>query len=138
METVKPPVVIPMWLTGFDKLMPEGRAVPYKYLPRPGAQLSVTFGDPIPSDVIQGALKRIGRPSSQTASATDLPAPKGWMGDQVTSHLQSSGLEHEDVGDKRSSEILKVRADVTAIIHDSVEALGRSVCGDTLSRMYAD
>ncbi|KAF8897207.1 acyltransferase-domain-containing protein, partial [Infundibulicybe gibba] len=47
METITPPVIIPMWLTGFEGLMPEGRAFPYKYLPRPGARLSISFGTPI-------------------------------------------------------------------------------------------
>lgn len=41
------PVVIPMWITGFNRLMPEGRPFPYKYLPRTGQHLSVTFGAPI-------------------------------------------------------------------------------------------
>ncbi|KAG6850055.1 hypothetical protein H0H93_001871 [Arthromyces matolae] len=56
METLTPPVIIPMWLTGFDKLMPEGRAFPWKYLPRYGAELSVTFGSPIPAEEILEAL----------------------------------------------------------------------------------
>jgi len=54
--TTKPPTVIPMWITGFDKLMPEGRAFPYKYFPRIGAQLSVTFGEPLPSEIIQDQI----------------------------------------------------------------------------------
>jgi len=47
MEASSLPVIIPMWLTGFDALMPEGRAFPFKYLPRPGTHLSVTFGPPL-------------------------------------------------------------------------------------------
>jgi len=51
METPRPPMVILMWLTvtGFDKLMPEGRRAPWEYLPRPlaGALLRLTFGAPL-------------------------------------------------------------------------------------------
>lgn len=50
------PTVIPMWLTGYERLMPEGRAFPYKYLPRFGAKLSVTFGDPIPPEMLLEAM----------------------------------------------------------------------------------
>ncbi|KAJ6539026.1 acyltransferase-domain-containing protein [Mycena capillaripes] len=47
MEATTLPVIIPMWLTGFDTLMPEGRSFPFNYLPRPGTHLSVTFGEPL-------------------------------------------------------------------------------------------
>jgi len=56
MESTIQPVIIPMWLTGFDQFMPLGRAFPYNYLPRPGAELSVTFGNPIPPDFIHQSL----------------------------------------------------------------------------------
>ncbi|KAI0289019.1 hypothetical protein BC826DRAFT_1034704 [Russula brevipes] len=36
-----------MWITGFDKLMPESCRASWKLLPRPGARLSVTFGAPL-------------------------------------------------------------------------------------------
>jgi len=55
METPRPPTIIPMWITGFDKLIPEGRHAPWKYLPRPGARLSVTFGTPVPSAMVRSA-----------------------------------------------------------------------------------
>ncbi|KAJ7638514.1 acyltransferase-domain-containing protein [Roridomyces roridus] len=46
-EVSKLPPIIPIWLSGFERLMPEGRPFPYKYLPRPGQHLSVTFGEPL-------------------------------------------------------------------------------------------
>ena len=45
-----------MWLTGFDQLMPEGRPISDKYLPRIGAHLSITFGDPAPAHQLLDAL----------------------------------------------------------------------------------
>ena len=50
------PTVIPMWLTGYERLMPEGREFPYKYLPRFGTNLGVAFGDPIPPDLLADAM----------------------------------------------------------------------------------
>ncbi|KAJ7067996.1 acyltransferase-domain-containing protein, partial [Mycena amicta] len=49
METSALPVILPMWLSGFDLLMPEGRPFPFKYIPRwkGGRHLSVTFGPPL-------------------------------------------------------------------------------------------
>lgn len=40
------PVMIPIWLTGFDQIMPEHRSAP-RWVPRLGARVSVTFGQPI-------------------------------------------------------------------------------------------
>ena len=49
MEAKSHPTVIPVWLTGFDQLMPVGRKFPFKYLPNAGVDLSITFGEPIPA-----------------------------------------------------------------------------------------
>lgn len=103
MESTVPPIIIPMWLTGFDRLMPQGRAFPYNYLPRPGAELSVTFGNPIPPDSIrQGLLP----PSTMDA----------------VREVHSSTVE----------QLPKIRSRVTSVIHDAVEDLGRSVSGKLL------
>ncbi|KAG8990034.1 hypothetical protein FRB90_001962 [Tulasnella sp. 427] len=40
-----PPKVIPVYLEGFDDVMPENRGFP-KFLPRLGSKIRVTFGDP--------------------------------------------------------------------------------------------
>ena len=50
MEAKSHPAVIPVWLTGFDQLMPIGRKFPFNYLPNAGVDLSITFGEPIPAE----------------------------------------------------------------------------------------
>ena len=50
MEANSRPAVIPVWLTGFDQLMPVGRKFPLNYLPNTGVELSITFGEPIPTE----------------------------------------------------------------------------------------
>lgn len=106
MEAPILPVIIPMWLTGFDRLMPEGRTFPYKYFPRPGAELTVTFGDPIPARDITSCLDSClsNRPERLTAGTSDA-----------------------------TFEASKARAAVTTLIHQRVEELGRAVSGNELA-----
>ncbi|RPD56830.1 acyltransferase-domain-containing protein [Lentinus tigrinus ALCF2SS1-7] len=141
MEAQKPPVIIPMWLTGFDKLMPEGRSAPFKFFPRPGAALSITFGKPVPSQDIQNALSTLVRegrmpeaptPPSTSGGLADLQRPQeeersgsvaehGWLGASVSQAL------HDDAEPDKAHEVARVRSAVTAVIQREVEALGREV-----------
>ncbi|KAI0694066.1 acyltransferase-domain-containing protein [Cytidiella melzeri] len=101
MEAQRPPIIIPMWLTGFDRLMPEGRSFPYKYLPRRGVALSVTYGEPVKEADIRTALES-----------------------------RASMKEHEDHPDGHelgARETARIRSAVTAVLHREVEALGRRV-----------
>ncbi|KAJ6567189.1 acyltransferase-domain-containing protein [Mycena vulgaris] len=95
MEASTMPVIVPMWLSGFDTLMPEGRSFPYNYLPRLGKHLSVTFGEPL--------------------DPTELKALRANAG-------------------QTDAEIAQTRIAVTAAVHRAVEALGRSVSGNLLTR----
>ncbi|KAG2051311.1 hypothetical protein BDR06DRAFT_990468 [Suillus hirtellus] len=121
METAVPPLIIPMWLTGFDKLMPEHRSFPHKYFPRLGVRLGVAFGVPIPVEEITAALSArsyvplIGEDGTNSKLSNEL-YPGGRVG--RTPHKR-----HMDVA----------RSDVTAIIQRAVEALGRRVSGDLLN-----
>ncbi|KAJ3574527.1 hypothetical protein NP233_g1711 [Leucocoprinus birnbaumii] len=142
MESTTPPVIIPMWLTGFDQLMPEGRAFPYKYFPRPGAELSVTFGDPIPADTIrQGLLPSTSPLSSDVLDPSLVKAgeeAKGWAGEDVRRNMDQRKLEMSEAGESparlrsTAEELPLIRSRVTSIIHDAVEDLGRSVSGRLL------
>ena len=98
MEAKLPPVIIPMWITGFDQLMPEGRPFPYNYLPRFGAHLGVTFGSPIAENELLEALR------SKSSPCITKRAP-----------IESSA-------DDPSRALIRQR--VTAIIHREVERLG--------------
>ncbi|KAI0740387.1 acyltransferase-domain-containing protein [Earliella scabrosa] len=141
MEAEKAPVIIPMWLTGFDKLMPEGRPFPYKFLPRPGAALSVTFGKPVPAQDIQDTLAMLvqqrrmpdlphsplGVPASPSRSLEEEISgdvtQHGWLGATLSHVMQAEVLPES------AAEIARVRSAVTAVIQRDVEALGRSVLG---------
>ncbi|KAF9047161.1 hypothetical protein BDZ89DRAFT_1007320 [Hymenopellis radicata] len=91
------PTVIPMWLTGFDTLMPEGRPFPYNFLPRVGARMSVTFGTPIPGSEISKVIESV-----RASSGADLD--------------------------------MRIRTEVTSMVHRAVERLGRTVSGNSLGK----
>ena len=121
--------------------MPEGRPSPYKYLPRPGADLSITFGEPVPAEDIQSTLATLvndkhipAAPHSRSEGPSDpsrqleeersgVVAEHGWLGDSVSSALHG----HEKA--EMAAEVARVRSAVTAIIQRDVESLGRRVLG---------
>ncbi|KAI8976415.1 acyltransferase-domain-containing protein [Trametes punicea] len=147
MEARKPPVIIPMWLTGFDKFMPEGRPFPYKYFPKPGAAISVTFGEPVPEKDVQDALEMLVRerklpeaPRSTSGGLADPSRPQeegrsgavaeqGWLGRPVSHAVEAVGGEPSREDPELAREIARVRSAVTAVIQREVEALGRRVLG---------
>ncbi|THH13158.1 hypothetical protein EW146_g7033 [Bondarzewia mesenterica] len=134
METPRPPIIIPMWLTGFEKLMPEGRTFPYNFIPRIGTKLSVTFGEPISPEDITSALRRTAeaqpalhlesRPLVSDGGASWL-AQKGGM---LSSTTPKPGSDVDEESDRLT------RVEVTAVIQRAVEALGRRVSGDLLGK----
>ena len=151
------PVFHSSWLvsydmcTGFDKLMPEHRRFPYKYLPKVGIQLGVTFGDPIPPDEIaialDAALRRqkrasspagiVGNPTRRSEPPTrpglcDAPCASGWMADAIVQAGGDALVEREVA--EQLVQMDEIRSEVTAIIQRAVEDLGRKVSGNTLGR----
>ena len=107
MDANIPPVIIPMWLTGFEKVMPEGRPFPYKYMPRFGAHISITFGDPLDTNDIQDTLGFVHK------------------------------IKPPQAGDNPATELDDVRSEITEIIRTAVLVLGRKVSGPTLSKFPA-
>ena len=68
MEAKSHPAVIPVWLTGFDQLMPIGRKFPFNYLPNAGVDLSITFGEPIPAEELLDTTNSKGSSSDSVRS----------------------------------------------------------------------
>jgi monolysocardiolipin acyltransferase len=87
--------------------MPEGRHAPWKYLPRPGARLSVTFGAPVSPAVVRGALGTATREEVVSGAAAEAEARR--------------------IKDR------EVRIAVTEVVQRAVEALGRQVSGNLLT-----
>ena len=131
MEAKVPPIVIPMWITGFDQLMPGGRPFPNKYIPRIGAKLSVTFGNPVPAEELREALgvSKMDSEVDPTAIAEEPEKLDGWLGGEAKRKYQDGGASSVDEEEVYAS---LIRQKVTAIIHREVLVLGRSVSGDSL------
>jgi len=108
MEANIPPIIIPMWLTGFEKVMPEGRPFPYKYMPQFGTHISITFGDPLNKNDIQDTLG---------------------LAHKIKPRPQDPAFKSES-----ETELDDVRLDITEIIRTAVLVLGRKVSGPTLSK----
>ncbi len=118
MEANIPPVIIPMWLTGFDKMMPEGRSFPYKYMPRLGTHISITFGDPLNTDDTREAF-RLARTIMKNKSRSQARETTG----QVASYESpafGSGAE--------------LRSNITEVIRHAVLVLGKKASGPMLSK----
>ena len=98
--------------------MPEGRRVPWKFLPRPDARLSVTFGAPLSPAVVRATM----------ASASGM-APAPWCGDGEGEKEQSTGMP---VKMDAEAEV-KVRIALTELMQHAVEVLGVQVSGDSLT-----
>ena len=126
--------------------MPEGRPFPYNFLPKPGAALSVTFGEPVPAQEIQDTLATLVRekripehPSSRSGGLADPSRPqeellnaavaeRGWLGTPVAEAVNK--VASAPVEDPlRAIELARVRSAVTAVIQGRVEELGMRVLG---------
>lgn len=57
LESEPCPDVVPMWIEGFEQVYHEARESP-RFLPRPGKQLSVTFGTRVDTEEAFGDLRR--------------------------------------------------------------------------------
>lgn len=121
--------------------MPEGRAFPYKYLPRTRQSLSITFGAPVPSAVLAAALDSTPPPlaSGTTESVEKINAPSDARRDafRPSPWLAPKALEGEVRGEVSVEEVQRIRSAVTAVIQREVEALGRRVSGDMLGKQAA-
>ena len=97
--------------------MPEGRRAPWKFLPRQGARLSVTFGAPLSPAVVRATMA--------LASGMAL-AP--WHDDGEGKEW-STGMPVEMDAEAE----VKVRIALTELMQHAVEDLGRQVSGDSLT-----
>ncbi|KAK0548092.1 Lyso-phosphatidylcholine acyltransferase [Tilletia horrida] len=86
MEADRAPVCIPIWITGFDQVMPEPRSAP-RWLPRLGASVTVTFGRP----VSQAAMQRVFTADSRCIGAVPSKAE-----DDASTSLTEQDRRHRE------------------------------------------
>jgi monolysocardiolipin acyltransferase len=101
--------------------MPEGRRAPWKFLPRQGARLSVTFGAPLLPAVVRATM-------ASASGMAPAPAPRCDDG-EGEEQPESTGMP---VKMDAEAEV-KVRIALTELMQRAVEVLGRQVSGDSLT-----
>ncbi|KAG8705156.1 hypothetical protein FRC11_009269 [Ceratobasidium sp. 423] len=134
MSTTKTPVVIPMHISGLHKVMPEPRR--FKFLPRPGHHISITFGDPTAlTQQVDNLVQRwrSSRPSIQTLETSASISPpvreavvSNLGGDLDTARL--SGKVRKQAIDNLGKEIdwtdeERARVDIVALLQKGVADL---------------
>jgi len=91
--------------------MPEGRRAPWRFFPRPGASLSVSFGAPLPEASVRATL---GLGSSVRGSWRDDGSDGGYVKRGAVAEVET-------------------RIAVTEFVQRAVEVLGRQVSGNLLT-----
>jgi len=74
LEAPHTPLVVPIWLMGMDQVMPHPRAHP-RWLPRPGADIGITFGDPVDVSTFVQAYQQWRAAPAAAVPAFDVDAP---------------------------------------------------------------
>ncbi|KLO07405.1 acyltransferase-domain-containing protein [Schizopora paradoxa] len=129
MEVNHLPTVIPMWISGFNEIMPEPRNFP-RFIPRPGANLTVTFGAPIDHAKITSVL-------DLSASPVDAAALQVGRADELrpTSDNATKLNETTAFGAARETEAKRAaRCALTDLLQREVEAVGYRVSGSLLGK----
>jgi len=91
--------------------MPEGRRAPWRFFPRRGVSLSVTFGAPLPEASVRTTLG---------------------MGSGVRDSWRDDGSDEGYVKGGAVAEV-EMRIAVTELVQRAVEVLGRQVSGNLLT-----
>jgi monolysocardiolipin acyltransferase len=132
--------------------MPEHRPFPWKYIPRLGVKLSITFGDPLSPEDIRTVLRTLSHEnchrhasvSPAQHSNIDKGACEGGPGEdrlfgidrieRVRERMTRECISMDLGNASRRREIDRVRSMVTAVIQQGVENVGKRVSGDTLGK----
>lgn len=110
LEASECPDVVPMWIEGFDEIMHESREFP-RFLPRPGKNVSVTFGSKVDSDAVFGDMRSRWQKLKAKAEAVDPQSrdlPLGVLSEELLNNREAVELRKE-VTMKVRTLVLEVR-----------------------------
>ncbi|KAL4906707.1 hypothetical protein BDW74DRAFT_167259 [Aspergillus multicolor] len=85
LEASECPDIVPMWLEGFDQVMHESREFP-RFLPRPGKEVSVTFGKKVDTEAVFGEVRSRWqklKAKAELASPETRDLPLGALSDEL-------------------------------------------------------
>ncbi|KAL4973450.1 hypothetical protein BDW66DRAFT_162081 [Aspergillus desertorum] len=110
LEASECPDIVPMWLEGFDQVMHESREFP-RFLPRPGKEVSVTFGQKVDTEAVFGEMRRRWqeiKAKAELASPETRDLPLGALNDELLYGNEAVQLRKE-VTKKVRDLVLEVR-----------------------------
>ncbi|RDW76758.1 tafazzin [Aspergillus mulundensis] len=110
LEASECPDVVPMWLEGFDQVMHESREFP-RFLPRPGKEVSVTFGKKVDTEAVFGEARSRWqklKAKAELASPETRDLPLGALNDELLYGEEAVELRKE-VTKKVRDLVLEVR-----------------------------
>jgi monolysocardiolipin acyltransferase len=107
--------------------MPEGRRFPWKYIPRLGVKLSVSFGDPLSPEEIRAVLRAHAVDGEDRLFGVDHV-------ERVRERVarESNSTAAADESRKRKTD--HARSMITVAVQQTVEAVGRRISGATLGK----
>ncbi|KAL2820893.1 hypothetical protein BDW59DRAFT_181339 [Aspergillus cavernicola] len=97
LEASECPDVVPLWLEGFDQVMHESREFP-RFLPRPGKEVSVTFGQKVDTDAVFGEMRSRWqklKAKAELASPETCDLPLGALNDELLYGTEAVELRKE-------------------------------------------
>ncbi|KAL3463915.1 hypothetical protein BJX64DRAFT_276120 [Aspergillus heterothallicus] len=110
LEASECPEVVPIWLEGFDHIMHESREFP-RFLPRPGKEVSVTFGQKVDTEAVFGEMRSRWQKLKAKAERADpeiSSLPLGALNDELLYGAEAVELRKE-VTKKVRDLVLEVR-----------------------------
>jgi len=145
MDTLSLPTIIPIWLEGFDALMPESRAFP-RFIPRlgPSKKISITFGEPLSPEAPLAALLAAHQQRQQNALhrlefgapelSLSLPGNDIEMAKAEEQKMRETRVQHSAPSStfQRTAGLdpqndLHLRTDVTRWLQNALDDLGRRI-----------
>ncbi|OCF35450.1 monolysocardiolipin acyltransferase [Kwoniella heveanensis BCC8398] len=126
MDSKVMPEIIPMWISGFDQIMDERRGWP-RPIPRPGAKISITVGQPLTSQI--EPLVKSWREMAEKQVGT-VGVGGDWNQESKDDHPGPVGDEQREVrgrGDLAEGRERDVRVKICDLLQEGVRKLGEDV-----------
>ena len=108
LESEPCPDIVPIWVEGPDQVMHESRTFP-RFIPRPGKNINITFGDKLDADAVFGDLRERWKRLSEKELGEDAPEI-GILSDKLKYGDEAVELRKECTMRMRK-QILKLRQD---------------------------
>lgn len=128
MSATKTPTIIPMHIAGLHRVMPEPRR--FKFIPRPGHHVTITFGDPEPLTQETDMLVKKWRQSRPTSDGIESSKPlrealSNLQGGLDTARLSGDTRKRamEDLKDIDWTDEERARIDIVALLQRGVANL---------------